>query len=152
MSKQLVEPGGVVEISHFVPRQSLPVLVPVLVMRAIVATVPPGDTVVLAPPLTVAETIFFSFTATVTVFEQELFASLLSETKVLGSTEQAPPPLGLTKVVVEFGVTGTVTVTVPLAGITTLPPEAVQLKSLEPLIVQATVPVVPPPFTAVGVP
>src|ERR1700674_195184 len=86
---------------------------------------------------------------TVTVLAQLLLPAFDSVMLLLGSTEQAPPLLGLTRLPVEApAVTGTVIVIVPPAGIVTAP-DAVQERSLV-VIVQVVVPAAPPPLTPFG--
>ena len=100
-----------------------------------------------APLVRLKSTALIEKATTVIVLEQALLASLVSVTTVLGSTEQAPPARGFTRVPAEVPeVPGTVMVMVPPAGMVTEPPDAVQERSKVPLMVQAVVPVAPPPF------
>jgi hypothetical protein len=114
----------------------------------VAAALPPLLTVIVQVkpmPCTAVPLTLLVFTAvksgavTVTVSEQVLLASFDSETRPLGSTWQIPPPVGLTSVVVELGVTLKLTVKLPLVPIVTEPPLAVQVSVLE-LMEQLTFP------------
>jgi hypothetical protein len=105
----------------------------------VAASLPPLLTVIVqvkAVPCTAVPLTLLVFVAvksgavTVTVSEQVLLASFDSTMFPLGSTWQIPP-LGLTSVVVELGVTLKLTVKLPLAPIVTDPPDAVQVSVLE---------------------
>jgi hypothetical protein len=101
----------------------------------------------------IAVVVFIFPPPTVTVFEQELFPSLLSVTFPPESTAHEPPERGFTSEPATVGVTGTVTVIVPPTGIITcckkIPVAHVKLFEL---IEQFTVPLVPAPSTSTGVP
>lgn len=75
-----------------------------------------------------------------TVSAQVLLLSLVSETALFGSTEHAPPARGFVKVPDMVGIAENDTSKEPLDPIVTVP-EAVQVRSSLPLIVQLITPV-----------
>ena len=148
VSAQVIDSGEVAEIFHSVPSQSPPDNTPVT--TAVIDA--PGATETLVAPFNVADSVVLVLT--VTVSEQLLLDSLLSEMLLFGSTSQTLPlPLrGFASVPPDEGVAGMVTVIVPLTGmVTELELEDLQVK-VSLLMEHETLLDAPPDSASIGVP